>query len=71
MITPSEADLEFAVHLDALGAQAVAERRYADADYFFTAADSYQEPSDGARTARIMLLCSAMAGEAARARAEQ
>ena len=70
MATPSDADLEFSIHLDALGAQAVAERRYADADYFFTAADFYAEPSDGARTARMMLLCSAMAGEAARARTE-
>jgi len=71
MTTPSEADLEFAIMLDQLGAAAIAGRDYEMGGYLWDAADWHAEPSEGTTTARIMLLCSAMAGEAARARAEQ
>ncbi len=63
-------DEEFAIWLEALGAEALMDGQYEDAGYFFDASDWHWPPSDEVLSNRVTLLLCAMgsrpAGERAR-----
>jgi hypothetical protein len=67
---PGQPDQEFAALIDSLADTALAAREFKLADQLYTASDAWAEPSQGTRTARIMLLTAAMAGEEAIERAK-
>ena len=61
MITPAQADAEFAELLDTLGAAALIDGQHEDAGYLFDASDWHQAPPPARITARLLLLEAAVA----------